>query len=448
MAHQVDPCSVLRALILRRLLLSFLAIALLLAVTMHSARALPTLRFAIDQDYSPQSQSVNRVTQDFPLVHALHIHILRTGIGWDDTNPRRDAFRWNFWSAVVTRAARDGIAIKPYYAYTPAWAGDAYNSPPRSAKEFARACSVMAGKLGGQVGSFEIWNEPDNDNFWAGTSQRFGDNFAECAGAVQDARPNAKVVLGGLVYLNSTWYARMGAKAARSVNVAAFHEYTETPWDLTTVERDNSNAYFDGGYDGLSHGGRRDVWMNEGGASTAAKQGYSEQSQASWIRRTVASLISHPGRPISLIGFYQLRDPAPGTDIIGNPQAKIFFRHTGLFRSDGRPKLAAATTADLVALLDGQRPQIEPGVSYRAVHGVTSSLFRLHAWRLEDGRRVVCIWDRDNSSSGSVTLKEKGRSAFLHKPDGAILRVTLQNGNSWKIRALKAGAIPLLYEIR
>ena len=65
------------------------------------------MRFAVDQDYSPQTQSVERVAQDFALLHRLGIRILRTGIGWDDTNPKPDVYRWHFWSQVKSHAAQE-----------------------------------------------------------------------------------------------------------------------------------------------------------------------------------------------------------------------------------------------------------------------------------------------------------------------------------------------------
>jgi hypothetical protein len=405
------------------------------------------VRFAIDQDYTPESETLGRVSQDFPLVRALNLRILRTGIGWDDTNPHPDAYKWGYWSRVTSNAAAQGIELRPYYAYTPAWAAAAYNAPPRSAVSLARACGVMATVLGGRVGSFEIWNEPDNTSFWTGNAAGFGRDLAPCADAVHAARPQATVVLGGLVYLDSTWYERMGEAALRSIDVAAYHEYTETPWDPTTVELDNSDGYFNGGYDRMSGDGKRPVWMNEAGASTAGSQGYTEATQASWLRRTIASVLGHAGRPVSMIGLYQLRDPAPDTTPIGDPQAQVFFHHTGLFRVDGSPKLAAATVADMVGLLDGRSPNLE-AVQYTPSSGRVSNGFRLYGWQLETGHQVICLWDRKASSAGSITLPSPGQAAFLHEPDGKVVPVANFDGKTLPVPTLEAGAIPLLFEVR
>lgn len=409
----------------------------------------PILRFAIDQDYFPQQESVGRVAEDFILAHKLSVTIIRTGIGWDDTNPRPGQYRWEFWSRVIASAKAAGIEIRPYYAYTPAWAGPAYNSPPRDDADFTRACGVMARTVGARVPSLEIWNEPDNTVFWTGAAKPYGQLLRGCAEAIRAAGKGPAVVLGGLVYLDSPWLAKSGARPPADYDIAAFHQYTETPWDPTTVEKIASPADYFGGYDRLSKRGAVPIWMDEGGASTDGSLGYSEESQASWIRRTVASLLDERGRPLNLFGLYQLRDPDPKFPRpIGDPVARKFFSHTGLFTVDGRPKLGAATYGDLVRLFDGHRPTPEAGVVYQIESGRLSADFRLHAVSLEDGRQVVTIWDRRASSSGVVRLKTRGTAAFLHQPDGGITKIAGFDGSHLPVPRLVAGAIPLLYEIR
>ena len=408
----------------------------------------PIVRFAVDQDYFPGQQTINRVAEDFVLAHKLSVGIIRSGIGWDDTNPKPDRYRWTFWKSVIDRARTAGIEFRPYYAYTPPWAGPAYNSPPTSDREFADACSHMAAAIGPLVPSLEIWNEPDNVAFWNGSPKAYGNLLRRCTSAIRQADPRATVVLGGLVYLDSTWLDRTEDRAPGSYDVSSFHQYSETPWNPVTVEKITSPSDFWGGYDRLSQGRSIPVWMDEGGASTNEGQGYSEETQASWIRRTVASLLGQPGRQIALFGLYQLRDPDPKyARPIGDGAARKFFMHTGIFTLDGRPKLGATTYADLVRLFDNHRPQIQTGVRYDLASGRTSADFRLYAWRLEDGRQIVILWDRHASSAGAVTLSVAGRKALLHQPDGAIRALKHFNGRAIPIQSLDAGAMPLVYEI-
>ena len=428
-------------------MLAWAALAVLAVGGAHAHPA-PVLRFAIDQDYYPGRQSVARVADDFKLARFLSVDIIRTGIGWDDTNPRPDHFQWGFWNRVIASAHQSGIAIMPYYAYTPAWAAPAYNDPPAKMADFGRACSVMAATIGAAVPSLEIWNEPDNTAFWTGSPHRYGDALNACGAAVRDVAGAPPLVLGGLVYLDSAWLAHTGNAAGSGYDFAAFHEYSETPWAPITVEQINSPADFSQGYDGLSQNGAVPVWMNEGGASTNARLGYSEQSQASWIRRTVASVIGHPGRPVSLFGLYQLRDLDPTlSKPIGDKVAREFFLHTGIFTIDGRPKLAAATYGDLVRLLDKHRLTLQAGVTYSPTRGRTSRLFRLYAWRLETGRQVIMVWDRTKSLAGRIMLSTPGHAAFLHRADGSIVKLARFDGTDIEVPKLAAGGMPLLFEV-
>jgi hypothetical protein len=232
---------------LRLFAIGLVAVALsartVLAVGPPPASA-PIVRFAIDQDYFPGKQSLNRVAEDFVLAHKLSVGIIRSGIGWDDTNPKTETWRWTFWKSVIERARTAGVAFRPYYAYTPAWAGRAYNSPPANDSDFARACSHMASAIGSAVPSLEIWNEPDNTAFWTGSAKAYGNLLQQCTSAVRQSNPGITVVLGGLVYLDSTWLDRTGDRAPGEYDAASFHQYTETPWDPITVEKITSPADF------------------------------------------------------------------------------------------------------------------------------------------------------------------------------------------------------------
>jgi hypothetical protein len=155
-----------------------------------------------------------------------------------------------------------------------------------------------------------------------------------------------------------------------------------------------------------------------------------------------------PGRPLGLFGLYQVRDLDPALSTpIGDQTAMTFYQHTGVFTSQGRPKLAAHTYGDLVHLLDGHRPAIEGGVAYRPGSGLPAA-FYLHAWRLETGTQIIMLWDRQGSSRGSLRLSIPGATAWLHEPDGTVRSVPGFDGRTIPHVEVSAGAIPLLYEVR
>jgi hypothetical protein len=264
-------------------------------------------------------------------------------------------------------------------------------------------------------------------------------------------------VLAGLTSLNANWIStlnRMGG--TRLYDVVAFHTYAEAPWDTSSVESYvGAGTYapysYAASWDVASDHGRRPVWMNEGGASTADDFADSEYSQASWVRRMVASLLSVPGRPLALFGLYQVRDLDPALSTpIGDQTSVTFYQHTGIFTSRGRPKLAAHTYADLVRLFDGHRPAIETGISYTAKTGISVGS-HLHAWTLETGTRIIMLWNTWQNSRGVLHLRAPGTpgaTAWLHLPDGAVRRVAGFDGRTITGVDVRGGALPLLYEVR
>lgn len=419
-----------------------------------STASVPILRFAIDNDYYPEKQSPAQAAADFALLHSIGVKILRVGIGWDDTNPAPGTYDWSFWRAFVRRAAAAGIEVRPYYLYPPSWAAGHWNDPPRNPADFGRACGVMAQQLHPWVRYYEVWNEVDQNIFWTGTQAQYVKTLRACATAIRKVQPGARIVLAGLTALNADWIGmlnRMGGKGL--YDVVAFHTYAEAPWDGTSVESstDPGSAApysYAWSWDHASDHGRLPVWMNEGGATTADDFADSEYTQASWVRRMVGTLLSVPGRPIALFGLYQVRDLSPALSTpIGDETSVIFYQHTGVFTSKGRPKLAAHTYADLVRLLDGHRPAIENGVTFTTASGVSLQTY-LHAWRLETGTQLVMVWNTIHPWRGTLHLPVRGASAWLHEPDGTVRRVKGFDGRTIPGVDVRAGAIPLLYEIK
>ena len=266
-------------------------------------QAVPVLRFAIDNDYYPETQTPAQAAQDVALLRSIGVKILRVGMGWDDTNPAPGVYNWGFWREFVRRAAAADIEVHPYYLYPPAWAADHWNDPPRNPADDGRACAVMARQLYPWVRYYEVWNEVDQNIFWTGTERQYLAAPRACAQAIRAVQPGAKIVLAGLTSLNADWISalnRMGGKGL--YDVVAFHTYAEAPWDSSPVEAlttpGSTGPYsYAWSWEVASDHGRLPVWMNEGGATTASDFADSEYSQASWVptmRRTQLAWLHEP----------------------------------------------------------------------------------------------------------------------------------------------------------
>src|SRR5690349_20460606 len=78
--------------------------------------------FALLDDYD-KGDDLADVAKDFALMKELGIHTMRTSFGWDDYEPERGQYDFDWLKRFVALAAKNGIKLRPYIGYTPKWAG-------------------------------------------------------------------------------------------------------------------------------------------------------------------------------------------------------------------------------------------------------------------------------------------------------------------------------------
>ncbi len=95
---------------------------------------------------------------------------------------------------------------------------------------------MLARRYRGKVGSWELWNEPDNRDYWRGTAAQFADLLVAGARAVRAADPAAKVVFGGIAG-HPAFAAEVMARPelAGLIDVVNTHAYFET-WNPDPIE--------------------------------------------------------------------------------------------------------------------------------------------------------------------------------------------------------------------
>lgn len=403
------------------------------------------LEFAILEDYD-KGDSLARVERDFALFHELGITTWRGSFGWDDYEPSPGNYDLVWLRSFAQLAARRSIVLRPYLGYTAPWAGTgrsadghSWNDPPRDPAAFGRFAATVARALRpyGSVASYEIYNEENMRLWWDGSASEYAGVLAAGADSIRAADPRAGIVLGGLVWPDASFLDTVCAYPGNPArfDVVALHAYPET-WtpESVTVER-----YLDAGYHGLfletvdrGCGGKR-VWMNETGFATA--HGRSERQQADWWARAIATFAAD--RRIESIGVYEIRDLAPGSDVIGEPENF----HLGLLRTDGTPKLAFRTVRLLVRLLAGPLEvadaelRVTPGASAATArlgngvaddhgangHGSTSSSgAQAHLFRHPDGRMLLMAWVPPGMPEATVDIRLPGtpRQALEYALDG------------------------------
>ena len=305
------------------------------------------------EDYPEESRTIEEVRADIETLKRAGITLLRVSIGWDGVEPERDRYDFAFWDTFVAETEAAGIRVIPYVAYTPRWnsAGesDHWRRPPRDVAEFGEVMALLAGRYRGRIDSWEIWNEPDNAEFWAGTAADYARLLMAGARGVRAAAPTARVVFGGIAgHPEFATEVLANPALASLVDVVNAHAYFET-WNPNPIE--TLPAYIQA----FAPLGPRPLWLAEVGYSdyrpprpvTTGRRvphpyEHTPGFQAVALIRTLTLALTRP--EVALFAWYEIKDPAPGAPMIGDDNN----RHLGVLFSDRRPKpaLSALTFAN------------------------------------------------------------------------------------------------------
>lgn len=144
---------------------------------------------------------------------------------------------WRALDSDLALARRYGLRVSAVLVGTPWWLArcpprtelrDTYRCPPRDAARWAAYVQEIAAHARGQVGAWEILNEPDQRWAFRGGARDYAAVLVAAHDAIKRADPAATVVLGGLGGLGSRpWLARVLAAAGRppgrAFDVAGVH---------------------------------------------------------------------------------------------------------------------------------------------------------------------------------------------------------------------------------
>ena len=362
--------------------------------------------FSVCEDYD-KNQDLSGIEKDFQLLKELEVDTMRVSFGWDDYEPQRGKYDFEWLHKFADLAAKHGIKLRPYLCYAPRWAsGGEWNSPPRNYKDWYDFCYNLAREMKRHrnIVSYEIWNEEDGEDWWSGSAEQYREVLKQGALAIRAADSGKEILLGGLVWPDDDWLRGIADVGYdRYYEVTPLHCYTET-WTEGAVEN-----YLEGedyGWfvrENRRAGKAKPIWVNEIGYSTLYR---TEAQQANYMCRAVSYFFSVP--EIRMIGWYEITDMNPGKSAIGD----VHNYHFGITaRPDRKPRLAFHTLDMLTDLLD--KKQVLPAdeeVSVKVISGIPVPIYK-HLFKLADRSQVLFIYTKDGECTVNVTLKTPGKSA-------------------------------------
>jgi hypothetical protein len=278
---------------------------------------------------------------------------------WSDAQPSRGALSPAYmaqYQLSLTALNAAGVKVDLVVTDAPSWANGSKDRavPPSNPADMAAFMGQVAAQLKGKVAAYEVWNEPDNTEFWHGTvdAGRYTSLVQAVYPAVKAADPDAAVLAGPFSGNDYDFLAQMYTAGAKgSFDGVAVH--TDTAClnngpgiyyrDGTRIGRYSFLGYREVHNTMVASGDASPIWITElGWSSTATKcargessgkkpAGVGEAGQATALAEAYHCLSADP--EVTVAEWFTLTDG-------GTSDTEL--NRYGLMRSDGSLKPAYA----------------------------------------------------------------------------------------------------------
>ena len=219
-------------------------------------------------------------------------------VNWPNLEPRRGQWTWTRLDSIINLAEQRGWQVIVPLAFSPRWASarpneDAFNDPARIGwsaepadiadwRDYVRA---VVSRYAGRVHIYEVWNEPNNRNFYTGSIAALIQLQREAYTIVKEIDPNATVVSPAVAHnagTGLTYFDRLLSQGiAPYIDVVAYHFYIDAdppeslPDVISTVQRMMTQR-------GV---GSKPLWNTEASWAADHITFPSEEIQAAWLAR-------------------------------------------------------------------------------------------------------------------------------------------------------------------
>ncbi len=199
-------------------------------------------------------------------LRATGVTIARSDALWEATEPAAPTagvhtYDWAFDDRIAGDLAAHRLRWLPILDYSAPWAASVPgqdHSAPSSSAAYAAYAGAFAARYGSAgtywrahpgvraepVQTYEIWNEPDNGEFWAPRPDpaRYADLYASARAAIDAVDPGARVIVGGLTNPRGFLPAILAAQPAlrNHVDGVAIHPYGTPAVVLGQIKADRA----------------------------------------------------------------------------------------------------------------------------------------------------------------------------------------------------------------
>jgi hypothetical protein len=302
--------------------------------------------------------------------------------------------------------------------------GDAPRTP-QDVAAFARFAQAVGDHFKGRNVRYEIWNEPDNQNFWKPSPdpRQYATLLREAAAAIRQADASAVISSGGTIGFNLSFISSFASAApTHDLNAIAVHPYRQTGPESIAPEYVILRDWV-----ARALGPKVELWDTEWGYSSAEAlpdNGRVDGHGEAWRTRQAVLAVREAltawtlGIPLAI--WYDLRDD-------GNDQANPE-HNFGLLDSEGKEKPAmkairVLSQAGMNRNFAGLVRDKPAGMHAMRLDGAADSVFIV--WSTEVGARVAIripkagLLSATNMVGEPVNAKNKGSDAEVTVSEAA-----------------------------
>lgn len=360
------------------------------------------LEMGLSEDYQEDRTTDTDLREDMRRLRDAGTDRLRFALAWDGTHTGPGEFDFSFWDRLVSVAEDYDVDLIPYLGYTPRWLADGpdtgyWTRPPENYEQFGQFVERTARRYRGRIHSWEIWNEPDNPDYWTGSDTEFARLVKVASKALDRVEGDKTLVLGGIAW--DVGFLRRQFRrhdVERWVDVVNAHAYYET-WHSAPLERlprylNRIQSVID------RHGDGEELWMAEVGYSNYRNEAgrvsdvyrslyeyeHTEWHQAVYLFRTMTLLQTQ--EDVELVAWYRLNDLPSDEPVIGDENN----RYLGIYGEEGEPKPSRDAFRFATEFFEGSIRPAETVV----VEKVSSARRepRVHPFTNEDDEILIVTW--------------------------------------------------------
>lgn len=241
------------------------------------------------------------LTRAVEQIKELGVGMIRTDLLWSDIHKGPNHNSYAKYDEIVDLLQKNNIQVLGllHYNKTEAREGTVrWNTPPDSPEEFARYVSDTVQRYRGWIKHWEIWNEPNHDNYWSGPKddlKKYCELLRLSYQAAKKADPDCTVINGGFAHpipeAVRDLYTAGGANIFDAVNIHPFIDpLGKSPAEELEKIITKTKKIMDESGDG-----QKKIWITEIGCPGIPDgekwqdwfqgKGVSEHEQAEWLEQ-------------------------------------------------------------------------------------------------------------------------------------------------------------------